>query len=317
MTTKTKILISYARADGLDMSARLRAELEQAGYDVWRDIEEMRGGKDWKDQLRQAIAAVDVVVVLLTPASVVSKYVLWECDTAHTLEKSVIGLLISPCDVPDELSNLHYHDLSTVEKYVTGFASLIRDLNELKGTSMPDQEQVDKPSAAQFDLRGAQISNAQFGNHNIMYNSAPADSSQLIQKITQILQSEHQQLRIVLLSELGAMNAEQKQQIDMILQHFRSGQISSQDLTDFISTMQTLTMQLQNGSLSANNELVKISQQLEEFYSSTFSQQHQFELTLPIIPLFLEYKYSFGGSLETNLRNLFDKLKQLWDGWTQ
>jgi hypothetical protein len=84
---KTKILISYARADALESSARLRAELQQAAYDIWRDIEEMRGGKDWKEQLRQAIGDVDVIVLMLTPASVASKYVLWECDTAQTLGK--------------------------------------------------------------------------------------------------------------------------------------------------------------------------------------------------------------------------------------
>jgi hypothetical protein len=314
--TKTKILLSYARADGLAASARLRAELQQAGYEVWRDIEEMRGGQVWKEQLRQAIGAVDAVVVLLTPASVVSKYVLWECDTAQTLGKRVIGLLILPCAVPDELSNLHYHDLSGAEKYVVGFASLMRDLNELKGASMPEQED-NKPSGSQFDLRGAQISESQLGNYNTMYHNAPHDATALIQQITQILQSEHQQLRITLLTELGAMNAEQRQQLDMILQHYRSGQISPHGLADFMATMQALVLQLQDGSLSANNQLVKISQQLEQVYGSTLSQQHQFELTLPIIPMLLEYRYSFGGSIDTDLRNLFDKLRQSWDRWAQ
>jgi len=131
------------------------------------------------------------------------------------------------------------------------------------------------------------------------------------------LQSEHQQLRIILLSELGAMNAEQQQQIDMILQHYRSGQISTNDLNDFMLTMRELISQLRNGSLSANNELVKIGQQLEQVYGGTLTQQHQFELTLPIIPLFLGYKYSFGGSIDTDLRNLFDRLKQWWDLWGQ
>lgn len=312
---KTKILISYARADSLDASARLRAELQQAGYEVWRDIEEMRGGKDWKEQLRQAIVAVDAVVVLLTPASVISKYVLWECDTAQTLGKRVIGLLSLRCDVPDELSNLHYHDLSNPEKYVVGFASLMRDLNEMNATNMPEQD--DKSSGSQFDLRGAQISESQFGNYNTMTNSAPQDTTALIQQITQLLQSEHQQLRITLLTELGAMNAEQREQIDMILQYYRSGQISTQELADFMATMQALITRLQDGSLSANNELIKISQQLEQVYGSTLTQEHQFELTLPIIPMLLQYKYSFGGSFDANLRNLFDKLKQSWKMWAR
>lgn len=313
---RTKILISYARADGVEASVRLRGELQQAGFEIWHDTDEMRDDKAWKQQLRQAIGAVDAVVVLLTPASVASPYVLWECDTAQTLGKRVIGLLILPCDVPGELSNLHYRDLSTAEKYSVGFASLVRDLNELKGISMPEQED-NKPSGSQFDLRGAQISESQFGNYNTMYNNAPQDTAALTQRITQVLQSEHQQLRIALLAELSAMNAEQREHIDMILQHYRSGQLTPQDLADFMAMIHALIARLQDGSFSANNRLVQISQQLEQVYGSTLTQQHQFELTVPIIPLLLEYKYNFGGSLNVDLRNLLEKLTHFWNLWRQ
>jgi hypothetical protein len=183
---------------------------------------------------------------------------------------------------------------------------------------MSDQQQDDTSSGSRYDLRGAQISNSQFGDRNtFLYNNAPPNTAKLIQQITQVLQSEHQQLRITLLAELGAMNAEQRQQIDMILQHYHSGQISPHDLTDFMATMRALIIQLQAGSLSANNELVKISQHLEQVYGSTLSQQHQFELTLPIVPGILQYKYNFGGSIDMDLRNLIDKLRQSWDRWAQ
>jgi hypothetical protein len=315
--TSTRVLISYARADSLEASARLRMELQQAGFEVWRDIEEMRGGKDWKEQIRQAIGEVDAVVVLLTPASVVSKYVLWECDTALTLSRRVIGLLSLPCDVPEALSSLHYHNLSTADKYVVGFASLVRDLNELGDRSMPEHEQDNGPSPVHFDLRGAQISKTQFGNSNTMYNNAPQDTSALVQHIMQLLRSEHQQLRVMLLAELGAMSADQRQQLDMILAHHRSGQISPHDLADFMVAVRAVLTHLQEGSLAANSELVRISQQLEQVYGSTLTQQHQFELTLPIVPMLLQYRYSFGGSIDTNLRGLIDKLKRSWTLWAR
>ena len=122
------IFLSYARADGQTAATRLRSELERAGFQVWRDIEDMQGGRAWKDQLRQAIRTVDVVVVLLTPAAIASKYVEWEWENALTLEKRVIPLLTLPCNVPDELTRLHYHNLSTEQDYVLGFAALLRDL---------------------------------------------------------------------------------------------------------------------------------------------------------------------------------------------
>ena len=72
-----KIFLSYARKDGAAAAARLRTELERAGFTVWRDIEQMRGGRAWQEQLRAALREVDVVLVLLTPAAVKSKYVAW------------------------------------------------------------------------------------------------------------------------------------------------------------------------------------------------------------------------------------------------
>lgn len=122
------IFLSYARKDGQPAAIRLRSELERAGLEVWRDIEDMQGGQSWKDQLRKALRTVDTVVVLLTPASVTSKYVEWEWENALTLEKQVIPLLLLPCEVPAELKRRHYHNLSNEQDYVIGFAALMRDL---------------------------------------------------------------------------------------------------------------------------------------------------------------------------------------------
>jgi len=319
--TKTRILISYARADGLAASARLRAELQQAGHDVWRDIEEMRGGKDWKEQLRQAIGAVDAVVVLLTPAAVASKYVLWECDTAQTLGKFMVGVLIESCTVPDELSRLHYHDLSVAKKYVVGFAHLIRDLSELKATTMPTQPQDTPPSGTRYDLRGSEISESQFGDGGIMFNksSKTQDSdlllARLIQQMGTLLKNEHQQLRLTLITELQAMSAEQRQQIEMIVQHYQQGRISPQDMAAFMADVRAVLAALQNEANFSNSQLAQISKQVEQVFDSQLSQEHKFELTIPILPGIFEYKYSFGGTIDTNLRNLIDNLKQSWEAW--
>lgn len=127
----TQIFLSYARADGADAVARLRIELTRSGFKIWQDIENMMGGQAWKDQLRAALRKVDVVVVLLTPSAVTSKYVAWEWEMAQLLEKPVIPLLVTACDVPNELARLHYHDLSDEQGYTIGLMSLVRDLNQL------------------------------------------------------------------------------------------------------------------------------------------------------------------------------------------
>lgn len=126
-----QVFLSYARADGLDAAAQLRAELAAMDFQVWRDIEEMQGGLAWKKQLFQALGQVDAVLVLLTPGAAASRSVAWEWETALTMGKRVVPLLIRPCDVPAELQALHYHVLNDPATYTLGLARLARDLLRL------------------------------------------------------------------------------------------------------------------------------------------------------------------------------------------
>ncbi|MEO1295771.1 MAG: toll/interleukin-1 receptor domain-containing protein [Cyanobacteria bacterium J06636_16] len=168
------IFLSYARADGQIAATRLRSELERAGFQVWRDIEDMQGGQAWKDQLRQAIRTVDTVVVLLTPAAVASKYVEWEWESALTLEKRVIPLLISTCDVPDELGRLHYHNLSSEQDYILSFAALLRDLYSVSAVEQDSAANKQTPQVDSAVERGISIggnadnSNLVTGDSNVV-----------------------------------------------------------------------------------------------------------------------------------------------------
>lgn len=123
-----EIFLSYARGDGLDAAARLRDVLAAMGFSIWRDIEEMRGGLAWRKQLYQALSQVDAVLVLLTPGAVASANVTWEWQNALMMDKRVIPLLASSCDVPVDLKALHYHRLDDPADYTLGLARLARDL---------------------------------------------------------------------------------------------------------------------------------------------------------------------------------------------
>src|SRR5215203_2496287 len=68
------VFISYSRKD-IDFARKLAADLEKAGYDVWWDITDLRGGDDWVSTLPAAIAAADFFIILLTPNSVASEWV--------------------------------------------------------------------------------------------------------------------------------------------------------------------------------------------------------------------------------------------------
>jgi hypothetical protein len=134
------IFLSYARADGSEAATRLRTELSRAGFNIWRDIEEMRGGERWKEQLRVALRRIDVVLVLLTPGAIESQMVAWEWENALTLEKNVIPLLIIRSNIPSDLSQFHYHDLSRPEEYSISLMALMHDLNLISKTKLRKSE---------------------------------------------------------------------------------------------------------------------------------------------------------------------------------
>lgn len=124
-----KILISYSHVDGGEAAAKLCKELDRYDISPWRDIKEIRAGEDWRKQLNMALRAVDAVLVLLTPEAIKSRHVTREWETAKALEKDVIPVLISPCEIPEELNVLQYRDLSCPNTYAGELISLLRDLD--------------------------------------------------------------------------------------------------------------------------------------------------------------------------------------------
>lgn len=168
----TKVFLSYSTKDGSAVASRLRTELEQAGVSVWRDVEEMRGGAEWKAQIRAQLREADAVLVLLTPGAVESKVVTWEWETALTLEKMVIPLLLQPCDVPTQLSQLHYHRLHMPEQYVTGLMALIRDLNELSRQPPSTEPAPTREAGSTFNITNA--TNSAIGPGATVINNGPA-----------------------------------------------------------------------------------------------------------------------------------------------
>ncbi|MCB1629860.1 MAG: toll/interleukin-1 receptor domain-containing protein, partial [Xanthomonadales bacterium] len=62
--TTTQIFLSYSRND-LAAANALRAALEQAGFEVFKDDASIRGGERWLTRLQQAVAGCAAFVVLV------------------------------------------------------------------------------------------------------------------------------------------------------------------------------------------------------------------------------------------------------------
>lgn len=121
-----KIFISYSRKD-IDFARKLAGDLEKAGYDVWWDITDLRGGDDWVRTLPAAIQASESFIIILTPNSVESEWVRKEYTQALSLRKKIVPLMFEACDVPFALNTINYLNFLSGE-YADNFKNLLSAL---------------------------------------------------------------------------------------------------------------------------------------------------------------------------------------------
>ena len=130
---KPKVFISYSRKD-IHFARRLAGDLENAGFDVWWDISDLKGGDDWVRFIPAAIEASQYFVVLLSQNSIQSEWVEKEYSYAIRHRKKIVPAMIKFCDVPFSLHTINYVDFINVD-YATGVNNL---LVALGGTQRPD-----------------------------------------------------------------------------------------------------------------------------------------------------------------------------------
>jgi len=105
----TDIFISYKREDR--QKARAIAEaLAKTGLDVWWDIELLPGQK-FTDEINAVIDQAKAVIVLWTPQSIASHWVLSEAT--HALRRDIlIPAWIEHVELPVPFNTLHTLDLT-------------------------------------------------------------------------------------------------------------------------------------------------------------------------------------------------------------
>lgn len=106
----TNIFISHSNED-IQATLDIVEALREAGYGVWVDFENIRGGGEWLCELEAGIERCDAVVLALSAASRQSTWVERECLYAYQLRKPVITALIADVLIPLHLINIQYCDL--------------------------------------------------------------------------------------------------------------------------------------------------------------------------------------------------------------
>ena len=81
------VFISYSQ-QRRDLTKNLASALQKSGYEVWWD-ESLKGGQRFDDEIRHELDKAGAVIVIWTPESVTSRYVLMEAGIAYGWSKLI------------------------------------------------------------------------------------------------------------------------------------------------------------------------------------------------------------------------------------
>jgi TIR domain len=132
MSDNLSIFISYARAESAFVD-KLEAEIKLYGFTVWVDRSKLHAGQEWIDKIENAINECDVLIVVISPQSINSKYVKMEYRYASKNGKKIIPLLSTSCpQIPIDLTNLQQIDFQNT--FDVGMKELLNTLRHIAGT---------------------------------------------------------------------------------------------------------------------------------------------------------------------------------------
>ena len=119
--TVPKVFVSYARSDHA-LAEELFRILRSIPVDVW-SADQLRTGENWSDVLRSRLRESDYFLLLLTPNTRESSWVLQELGAAWVLGKRII-----PVVTDRRLLNTLPVDLSNVQALTTSELDQLEDV---------------------------------------------------------------------------------------------------------------------------------------------------------------------------------------------
>lgn len=112
---RRQVFVSFAQADK-EVARQVAEALQSAGLRVWINAWELATGDSIAQRIEQTVASSDILLVLLSPRSVNSRWVQSELSAALSGELrdraiTVIPALIEDCDIPPSLADRVFLDL--------------------------------------------------------------------------------------------------------------------------------------------------------------------------------------------------------------
>lgn len=134
---KTRVLISYAHRDGVELALRLERDLSSRLYDVWLDRQRINAGANWSTEIENEIDSANVVLALLSEGSFASEVCRGEQLRSLRRHKCLIPVLVhAGADVPVYLEARQYCDFSEEQSYQSRLDDLITAIDARSGAGL-------------------------------------------------------------------------------------------------------------------------------------------------------------------------------------
>lgn len=125
---KNQIFLSYSRTDWDDFVLGFVKQLRKKGVKIWLDQTSIYGGEDWMDNVNAALKECEVLVLVMSPEALKSKYVRMEYRYFFNKNKAIVPVLYKPVeDIPPELHATQYIDFTRPDTAVA-YAQLLQAL---------------------------------------------------------------------------------------------------------------------------------------------------------------------------------------------
>jgi hypothetical protein len=146
-----KVFISHSSTDKW-IARQIATELEARGIDAFLDEKDIQTGDSIEDAVGAHLASSDELLMLLTPASLGSSWVLIEIGGAKALGKRLVPILhhVGPNELPAPLAGGLARDLNDIDRYYAEVEarSTLTDAERARSTEADAETEV--PPGAGF-----------------------------------------------------------------------------------------------------------------------------------------------------------------------
>jgi hypothetical protein len=124
--THNTLFVSYSRRDWDNFVSPLVNRLQDKGFSVWVDQHLLEGGDDWMDAIGEALDKCKLLLLVMSPDALESKFVKMEYRYFFNHDRAIIPLLYRSVErIPPELSVTQHIDFSQ-SNTTSAFSQLVK-----------------------------------------------------------------------------------------------------------------------------------------------------------------------------------------------